>query len=182
MSCGLTTGLLWLMTSLAAIESGPAVGEEFSPLMGQVIADGKADAAADLLPAHLKYPTLYVFISGAKFERPAAAYLREIDALAQQLQRKEPLSQMVVIWLADDIAAGTERILRVQQALQFTATQWAIHPGPAAGPEGWKINERATVTVVVGHREKVAATFAYDSVNATDIGPLKAIVEKLPIP
>ncbi len=169
---------LWI----TAIESGPAVGTKVAALEVQIVEQGRAAEAADLRKQRADAPTLYVFLDGERFDRPTASYLREVDAAVQQLQRREPLSGAVVVWLAADPAAAVEQLGRIQGSLKFPTVTWSIFPGPVAGPEGWAISDRARITVVVVDKGAVRAALAYDSVNATDSPALKAVIEKLRAP
>lgn len=170
---------LWI----TAIESGPAIGTKVTPLEVQIVEQGRAAEATDLRKQRQDAPTIYVFLDGERFDRPTASYLREVDAAVQTLQRREPLSGAVVVWLAADPAAAVQRIGQIQNsALKLPTVTWTSFPGPVAGPDGWAISDRARITAIVVDKGEVRAAFAYDSVNATDSPALKAVIDKLRAP
>ncbi|OYW19868.1 MAG: hypothetical protein B7Z55_08125 [Planctomycetales bacterium 12-60-4] len=172
--CALLATSCW-----ADIDSGPKVGEKLSALKVQLVQDGKAADAADVLPEHAEHPTVYVFLSGERFDRPAARYLRGVDEAVQKLQRRDPLAGLVIVWLTPDPVAGAERVSRIQQSLRLQAGHWTVFPGAVTGPEGWSVNDAAIVTTVLANSREVSARFGYDSVNETSVPDLDRAIAKL---
>lgn len=165
--------------AFADVDSGPMVGSQLSPLKVRLVENGTAAELQDVVPAHAEHPTVYVFLAASRFDRPAAGYVRSVDGLVQELQRRDPLAGLVVIYLTDDAAAGSARVTAVQRALRLPAAHWSIFPEGENGPAGWGINDRAAVTTVLANGREVVARFGYDSVNDTQAIDLKRAIEKL---
>ncbi len=163
----------------ADVESGPQVGDKLAELKVQIVQDGKAAEAADVLPDHAEHPTVYVFLSATRFDRPAARYLNGVDQAVQKLQRRDPLAGMVIVWLTPEPPAAAERVSRIQQSLKLQAGQWTVFPGAVTGPDGWAVNDAATVTTVLSGGREVSARFGYDSVNETSVTELDRAITKL---
>lgn len=172
--CGLPGTCVW-----GDVESGPAVGAKLSPLNVRLVENGTAAELQDVVLAHLEHPTVYVFVNAARFDRPAAAYVRGVDTLVQELQRRDPLAGLVVVWLTDEVTPGIERVSAIQRALRLPAAHWSVSSDGANGPDGWGINDRAVVTTVLAHGREVAARFGYDAINETNTVDLKRAIEKL---
>lgn len=173
-ACTLIANHAW-----ADVDSGPKVGDKLTALKVQMVQDGKAADAVDVLPEHAEHPTVYVFLSAARFDRPAARYLRGVDEAVQKLQRRDPLAGLVIVWLTPEPAAAAERVGRIQQSLKLLAGHWTVFPGAVTGPEGWAVNDAATVTTVLSGGREVSARFGYDSVNETSVPDLDRAIAKL---
>ena len=67
-------------------------------------------------------------------------------------------------------------------SLKFEKTQLAAFDGEKSGPNGWAINGDTHVTAVVVNKAKVVKSFAFTSVNETDVravlGELKKSIDK----
>jgi hypothetical protein len=159
------------------VESGPPVGEKTPSLKARVVTNGQAAELADLVKERAEQPTVYVVLSAAKFDRPAARYLKTVDAAVGQFQKTQPNAGLMVIWLTEDVEAGAKRIAQLQGSLQLTAGTWAVCP--STSPEGWAVHERAAVTAAVASKGAVTARFGYDSVNENDASKLEAALKPL---
>ncbi|MDZ4689425.1 MAG: hypothetical protein SH850_30485 [Planctomycetaceae bacterium] len=164
-------------SSWADVESGPTVGEKTPALKVRVVTNGQPAEPADLVKERADNPTVYVVLPADKFDRPAARYLKGVDAAVSKLQKTQPNAGLTVIWLAEDTDAGAKRITQIQGSLQLTAGTWAVCP--STSPEGWSIHERAAVTAVVATKGAVTARFGYDSVNENDVAKLEAALKPL---
>src|SRR5260221_696261 len=69
-----------------------------------------------------------------------------------------------------------EYLPKIATALSFEKTQLAAFDGAKSGPDGWAINGDTHVTAVVVNKGKVAKSFAFVSVNDTDV---KGVIEEL---
>lgn len=158
------------------IESGPKAGEKVMPLkaFGLVGAvEGKeADFAADRKDA----PTVYVFVQSEHFGRPMARFIKVFDGKVKEANEK---AAVVAVWIGDKeaFAKNKDYLPRVQMSLKLENTSFAAHEGEKSGPNGWGINADAHVTVVVADKGKVAKSFAFVSVNETDVRPVLAAVK-----
>ena len=110
--------------------------------------------------------TVYVFIRADKWDRPMARFLRGLDMAASKDGEE---TAVVAVWLTDNVEKTKKYLPRAQQSLQLQATALTCFPGPQEGPQGWGINADAHLTAAVVHKGTVAATFAYRSVNETDV-------------
>jgi hypothetical protein len=63
-------------------------------------------------------------------------------------------------------------------SLKFARTALAAFDGEKSGPEGWGVNPDAHLTVVVANKGKVQKSFAFLSVNETDVPPVVAEARK----
>ncbi len=159
-----------LMTAAVAyadIESGPPVGKPAPALSVQPVTNGQPGEAQNIVAERAALPTIYLFIPAAKLDRPLARFAKQLDTAVQKHQMLHPNLQMVIVWQVDDAAAGATRTSAIQGSLQLQATQWVIWKGDAAGPEGWAISDRASLTAVIVNNKDVQAKFGYDSVNET---------------
>ncbi len=176
--CGAAVLALAAVLATAAaqdIESGPKAGEKIVALkaFGLVGAvEGKeADFAADRKDA----PTVYLFVQSEYFSRPTAQFIKGLDAKVKEANDK---AAVVAVWVGDKAAfeKNKDYLPRVQTSIKLENTAIAAHDGEKSGPNGWGINPDAHLTVVVADKGKVAKTFAFVSVNETDV---KAVAESL---
>lgn len=84
---------------------------------------------------------------------------------------------IVAIWLGDKaFDKHKEYLPRIAMSLKFSKTQLAAFDGQKSGPDGWGINGDTHLTAVVANKGKVAKSFAFTSVNETDV---KAVIAEL---
>jgi len=162
----------------ADVASGPDVGKPLSPLKVRVVQEGQAGEPRDVLADHQEHPTVYLFLSAEKFDRPGAKYLRGVDEQIQKLQKRDPLAGLVIVWLTPDPEAGIKRVSGIQGSLRLLAGQWTVFAGEA-GPEGWGINEQATITTVISRGRDVGARMGYDVVDDADLPAFEAALKKV---
>ncbi|MBI1344846.1 hypothetical protein GC163_01005 [bacterium] len=172
------TMFLGWTVAYAEVASGPEVGQPLATLKVRVVQENAAEEPHDVIADHKDHPTVYLFLSAEKFDRPAAKYLRGIDEQVQKLQRRDPLAGLVVVWLTDDAEAGITRVSRIQGSLRLLAAQWAVFEG-MNGPEGWGINKDATLTTVISRGQDVAARMGYDVVDDRDLPEFEARLNKV---
>jgi hypothetical protein len=167
--------LLGAAATAQEVVSGPEKGKAVpalkvfdatGPNKGKEV-DYKADRKAK--------PTVYVFIQADKWDRPMARFLRGLDEAAS---KEGEDTAVVAVWLTEDADKTKDYLPRAQQSLQFQATALTCFTGPKEGPEGWGINADAHLTAAVVNKGKVAATFAYRSVNETDVPAVRKALQK----
>ena len=163
-----------LMT-LADVQSGPAVGAEIKPLTVEAVTGEKAGKKLDYAAERADKPTIYVFLHSEKFDRPAGRFLKKLDDAVKTHQEK---AAIVAVWLTDTPEPAKTRLTAIQQSLQFGATSLSIHPSLKELPDGW-LSTDATVTVVVAAKKKVAADFAYRSIDESAVCEVMAELEKV---
>jgi hypothetical protein len=183
-ACGVfaTLGLALLLASAARadMESGPKAGEKVPALkvfgvVGTV--EGKeADFAAD----RKELPTVYVFVAAEeggvpKGGRPLGRFMKVLDMeIAKSNVEK---AAVIAVWLGDKaFEKHKEYLPRINMSLKFENTSLAAFDGEKSGPKDWAVNPDAHLTVVVVHKGKVARSFAFESVNETDV---KAVIDEL---
>lgn len=164
-----------LMT-LADVQSGPAVGAEIKPLTVEAVTGEKAGKKLDYAAERADKPTIYVFLHSEKFDRPAGRFLKKLDDAVKSHQEKVTI---VAVWLTDTPEPAKTRLTAIQQSLQFGVTSLSIHPNLKELPDGWALNTDATVTVVVAAKKKVAADFAYRSIDESAVREVMAELEKV---
>ncbi len=165
----------------AADESGPKAGEKVPALkvygvVGKV--EGKeADFAADRKDA----PTIYIFVQSAEGGlpvggRPAARFMKELDAKLGDTSDK---AHIVAVWLGEKaFDKHKEYIPKFQMSLKLEKTSLAAFDGDKSGPNHWGVNADTHLTVVVANKGKVVKSFAFTSVNETDVKPVLEELKK----
>jgi hypothetical protein len=175
---------LCLAPTARADESGPKAGEKVPALkafgvVGTV--EGKeADFAADRKDA----PTVYVFVQAENGGipvggRPAARFMKVLDGEVAKLEGPT----VVAVWLGDKSFDNHKDYLpKFNMSLKLEKTQLAAFNGDKSGPNNWAVNPDTHLTVVVVNKGKVVKSFAFTSVNETDvrsvIGELKKATGK----
>ena len=170
--------VLWLVLGRmgqAEVVSGPAAGTDVKPLKVDVVTGDSAGKSLDLAAERGDQPTVFVFVHGERFGRPAGRFLKKLDDAVRDHRGK---AAIVVVWLTDDAAAAKTRFPVIQQSLQFDSTTLAVHASLKEFPEGWGLNADADVTAVVVAGKKVAANFAYVSVNETVVREVSEALAK----
>uniref|UniRef100_A0A7C4LKE1 Uncharacterized protein n=1 Tax=Schlesneria paludicola TaxID=360056 RepID=A0A7C4LKE1_9PLAN len=172
-----SVALLWSASSVwGQVESGPEVGKAIPALTVRPVKDGSAAEGVDVVEQRGDHATVYVFLPAHRFDRPAGRFVKGLDAAVQKLQVRHPTTGMVLVWMTDDADSGATRVAQIQGSLQLSAT-WTVFAGPAHGPEGWAINDKAAVTAVTARKRQVSARFGYDSVNETVVGEVERALE-----
>ncbi len=182
MRCCLSVAVVMMLLLTAAeaqVESGPPVDQTITALKVQPVTNGQAGEAVDIATQRTDSPTVYLFIPAAKFDRPAGRFVKSLDTAIQKRQMLHPLLQVVIVWMVDDAAAGATRVSQIQGSLQLAASQWTVCKVDTAGPEGWAVNDRASVTAVVVGKKVVTAKFGFDSINDTVVPMVDAAVAKI---
>lgn len=148
------------------IESGLKAGEKAPELKAYALVGETRDKTVDYAKERGDLPTVYLFVNAAKFDRPMARYMKELDKKAGDAANQV---QMVTVWVGGDFEANKKRIPLIHQSLQFDRSALAAYEGDAPGPNGWGLNPEAHLTTIVVHKGKVIKSFAYQSVNDKDV-------------
>jgi hypothetical protein len=176
--CGAAVAAVLAALSVTAqdIESGPKAGETVMALKAFGLVGPVEGKEADLTAERKDAPTVYVFVQSEHFGRPTARFLKVVDEKVRAANEK---AGVVAVWIGDKdaFAKNKDYLPRVQMSLKLENTAIAAHDGEKSGPNGWGINADAHVTVVVADKGKVAKTFAFVSVNETDVRPVLAAVK-----
>jgi hypothetical protein len=168
----------------ADVESGPQAGEQVPALKVWGVIGSIEGKEADYSAERKEAPTIYLFVKAEDGGipvggRPAARFMKVLDEQAD----KPEGTAIVAVWLGDKaFDKHKEYLPRINMSLKFERTSLAAFDGDRSGPKGWSVNPDAHLTVVVVHKGRVVKSFAFESVNETDVKPvldeLKKAVEK----
>jgi hypothetical protein len=172
---GLAVVGLAVGVALADVESGPKAGEKIGALKAFGVVGTVEGKEADFAAERKDEPTVYLFVSAEKFSRPMARFMRTLDGKLGEVNDKVA---GVAVWLTADADKSKEYLPKAQMSLKFDKTSLAVL-GDTSGPNGWGINPDAHLTVVVANRGKVVKSFAYVSVNETDVRAVLAELKKV---
>jgi hypothetical protein len=159
----------------ADIESGPKAGEKVPELKAFGVAGSVEGKEADFATERKELPTIYVFVSAEegglpKGGRPAGRFMKVLDT---EIAKSVDKAAVVAVWLGDKAFDKHKQYLpRINMSLKFENTSLAAFDGEKSGPKDWGINPDAHLTVVVVHKGKVVKSFAFESVNETDVKPV----------
>lgn len=120
-------------------------------------------------------PTIYIFISADKWDRPVARFLKELDA---GVAKDSDDAYLVAVWLTDDVEKSKAYLPRAQQSLNLQRTALTCFTGDKSGPQDWNIHVDAHLSAVVAHDGKVVKTFGFRSVNETDVPAVREALQK----
>ncbi len=169
------------LSARAADESGPKAGEKVPALkafgvIGKV--EGKeADFAAD----RKDEPTIYIFVQAEEGGvpvggRPAARFMKVLDEKVGDVSDK---TAIVAVWLGDKAFDKHKEFLpRINKSLNFEKTSLAAYDGDKSGPNNWAVNSDVHLTVVIVNKGKVVKSYAFTSVNETDVKPVLEELKK----
>lgn len=163
------------ITALADIQSGPKVGDKVEEFKVFGVT-GKIEGKEVSYVADRKdEPTVYVFVQQEHWTRPMARFLKTLDKQSTEANDK---STVVAVWLGDKVDMIKDYLPKANQSLQFANTNLTVFQGEKSGPNGWGINTDAHITVVVTNKGKIAASFAFQSVNETDVKKVEEALKK----
>jgi hypothetical protein len=156
------------------VASGPAKGEKVPAIKVHDLTGMNKDKEVDYAAERKDKPTVYILIQADKFDRPVNRFLKTLD---QAVKKDFADTYVVAVWLTDSADKTKELLPRVQQSVQYEATALTYF-ADKAGPKDWNVNADAHVTVVVTNKQKVAATFGYNSINETDVPKVRDALTK----
>jgi hypothetical protein len=159
------------------VESGPKAGEKVAELKAFGVVGPVEGKEADFAAERKAAPTVYLFVQSEHFGRPTARFIKALDAKVKEANDK---AGVVAVWIGDGAAfeKNKEYLPRVQMSLKLEHTAYAAVGGEKSGPNGWGLNADAHVTVVVADNGRVVKSFAFVSVNETDVRPVLAAIKK----
>lgn len=157
--------LLTAATAAADVESGPKAGEKVGELKVSAVTGDKAGKDLDYAAERKGEPTVYVFVNAEKFARPMFRFLKKLDEKIGEAGGDK--AEAVAVWVGD-AAKSKEYLERAKGSLTFARMPLTVFDG-AAGPNGWGVNADAHLTAVVAVKGKVVKSFAFVSVNETDV-------------
>jgi hypothetical protein len=173
-----TTVFMLLAISMPAhgdVTSGPAAGEAVKDLRVFGVVGPVEGKDVNYVKERQEAPTVYAFVQSEFWSRPMARFLKTLDMGAKDADDK---AAIVAVWLSEKPDDQKDYLPKAQMSLQFQNTALAVYPGEKSGPDGWGINTDAHLTIVVVNKGKVAASFAYQSVNETDVDKVREALKK----
>lgn len=160
---------------VADVESGPKAGEKIGPLKVFAVTGSIEGKEVDYATERKDAPTVYLFVNAEKFSRPMARFMKTLDGKLGDVNDK---AEAVAVWVGGDVDKNKEYLPRAQMSLKLNKTALTAFTGDTAGPNGWGINNDAHLTVVLANKGKVVQSFAFVSVNATDVRPVLMALKK----
>ncbi len=161
------------------LTSGPQPGAKADPLPAFAVTGDKSDQSLDFVAERGGKPTVFLFVRADRFDRPTARFIKTLDQELGQGIEGAPESGAVAVWLTEDQDQSKGYLPRAQMSLMLEKTALAVFEGNRNGPEGWSINDAATLTAVVVRDGGVVYAAGFDSLNETDV---PKIVEALKTP
>ena len=158
------------------VSSGPEKGAKVPELKVFDATGSHKDKDVDYAGERKDKPTVYLFVNAEKFDRPMNRFMKTLDGV---VKKDFEGAYVVAVWLTGDADKTKEYLPKVQQSVSYEVTALTLFADKdKTGPKGWGINSDAHLTAVVVNKGKVAATFAYQSINETDVPKVKEALEK----
>jgi hypothetical protein len=183
-ACGVlaTLGMALVLTPAARadVESGPKAGDKVPALKAFGVVGTVEGKEADFAAERKDAPTIYIFVQAEEGGipvggRPAARFMKVLDTEIAKIDG----AAAVAVWLGDKaFDKHKEYLPKINKSLSFEKTALAAFDGDKSGPKDWGVNPDAHLTVVVAHKGKVVKSFAFTSVNETDVRPVMAELKK----
>lgn len=177
----LTASVLMLIGGVATaeVESGPKEGEKVTKLPVFGVSGKVEDKEADYAAERKGEPTIYLFVNAdmfkdqdAKLTRPIHRFIRTLDEKVTDVSG----GACVAVWVGGEMDKNKTFAGKVKQ--YYSNTSLAVFDGDSNGPNGWGLNSAAHLTVVVVYGDKVVKSFAYESVNETDVKAVEEAFKK----
>jgi hypothetical protein len=157
------------------IASGPKPDDKVPPLTITDVTGPNKGKELDIVKERGDRPTVYVLLWADRFSRPMNRYLKTLD---EKVAADFKEVAIVAVWLTEDAEKTAELLPRVQQSVNYATTALTLAKTDKNGPNNWGINSDAHLTTVIASKGKVAATFAYGSVNETDVPKVVEALKK----
>jgi len=171
---------LVLVSTVRADESGPKAGEKIPALKAYGVVGTVEGKEADFSTDRKDAPTIYIFVAAEEgglpvSGRPGARFIKVLDG---EVAKQEGVA-VVAVWLSDKgLEKHKEYLPKFNGSLKLEKTQLAAFDGGKSGPNNWGINGDTHLTVVVANKGKVVKSFAFTSVNDTDVRPVMTELKK----
>ncbi len=165
----------------ADVESGPKAGEKIPALKAFGVVGSVEGKEADFAAERKELPTIYIFVKAEEAGipvggRPAARFMKTLDG---EITKTAEKATIVAVWLGDKaFDKHKEYLPRFNMSMKLEHTALAAFDGEKSGPKDWGVNPDAHLTVVVAHKGKVVKSFAFVSVNETDVKPVLEELKK----
>ena len=166
-------GALFALPALAQVTSGPEVGSAVQPVKVAVLTGPQEGKDIEYAAERKNKPTLYVFLR--EFDRPVGRYIKLLDSA---IREESTEAFTVAIWLTEKQDETRAYLPRVQGSLKMESTALTLFTRDVNGPDNWNLNPNVRVTTVLVNEGKVVKTFAYQSINDTDVPPVREALKK----
>jgi len=159
----------------AVDESGPKAGEKVPALKVFGVTGTVEGKEADFAKDRKDAPTIYVFVQGTEGGipvggRPAARFMKVLD---EKLADTSKEAAIVAVWIGEkSFDKHKEYLPKFQMSLKLEKTSLTAYDGEKSGPNNWAVNSDVHVTVVIVNKGKVVKSFAFTSLNDTDVKPV----------
>ena len=160
----------------AQVEPSLKVGAKVAGFKVQAVTGENAGKVVDFVAERKDKPTVFAFVRAKDFDRPMSRFLKALDEELSNGIAGVTDPATVAVWLTDDPKSSVAYLPRAQQSLNLNRSTLAVFEGSSDGPEGWALDLRARLSVVVVRDGKVAGIFGYISLNETDVA---AVVEAI---
>jgi hypothetical protein len=157
------------------IASGPKKDDTVPTLTIMDVTGPNKGKELDIVKDRGDKPTVYLLLWADKFSRPMNRYMKTLD---DKVTADFKDVAVVAVWLTEDAEKTAEFLPRVQQSVKYSTTALTFNKSDKNGPNNWGINNDAHLTTVIASKGKVAATFAYGSVNETDVPKVLEALKK----
>lgn len=159
----------------ADVESGPKAGEKVAELKVFAVTGPVENKDVDYAAERKDAPTVYLFVQSENWARPVARFMKVLDG---KLGETDDKALAVAVWVGGDADKNKEYLPKANQSLKFDKTALTAFTGDKGGPNNWGINSEAHLTAVVVNKGKVVKSFAFVSVNETDVRSVVAELKK----
>jgi hypothetical protein len=159
----------------ADVESGPKAGEKVAELKVFAVVGPVEGKEVDYAAERKDAPTVYLFVQSEHWSRPVGRFLKTLDG---KLGEADDKALAVAVWVGGEADKHKDYLPKVNQSLQFGKTALTVFAGDKGGPNNWGINSDAHLTAVVVNKGKVVKSFAFVSVNETDVRAVLAELKK----
>ena len=168
--------LILPLSAFAEVASGPKAGDK-APAMEVFVAVGESEGKSlDPVALHKGGKVVVAFVQNEHWSRPMARFLKALD---KDLTAADADVAIYAVWLGDKPDAMKTYLPKAQMSLNFVKTSLGVFVGEKSGPKDWGMNTDAHLTVVVIEKGIVKESFAFQSVNETDVKTiLKAVSGK----
>lgn len=165
----------------AADESGPKAGEKVPALKAFGVTGTVEGKEADFAKDRKDAPTIYLFVQCGEGNlplggRPAARFMKVLD---EKIGDASDKAVVVAVWLGEKaFDKHKEYLPKFQMSLKLEKTSLAAFDGDKGGPNNWAVNSDVHVTAVIVNKGKVVKSFAFTSLNETDVKPVLEELKK----
>lgn len=163
----LVIGMMLCLTATTVFAenvSGPEKGTKITELKVHPTAGDDVGKVVNITAGQTEKSTLYVFVQADLFTRPIGRFLKDLD---KKVNNDLQDTEVIAVWLTDNIEQSKEYLPKAQTSIQLVRTQWTVFDGDKNGPPEWGINSEAHVTVVAVKKGTTTKSQGYVSINET---------------